>query len=73
LVGRDARHNGIRSLCIGIGGFVTTVQKIAMGIIGLGLVTTLILPDRQTPRVIDAFTNLFRGSLATAMGTGRQV
>lgn len=50
-----------------------TAQKVAMGIIGIGLVTTLILPGRQTPAVINAFTNLFRGSLATAMGTGRQV
>lgn len=50
-----------------------TAQKIAMGIIGIGLATTLILPGRQTPAVINAFTNLFRGSLATAMGTGKQV
>lgn len=50
-----------------------TAQKVAMGIIGIGLVTTLILPGRQTPQVIGAFTSLFRGSLATAMGTGKQV
>lgn len=52
---------------------MTTVSKVAMGIIGIGLVTTLILPGRQTPAVINAFTGLFRGSLATAMGTGRPV
>lgn len=50
-----------------------SAQKIAMGIIGIGLITTLILPGRQTPAVIDAFARLFRGSLATAMGTGRAV
>jgi hypothetical protein len=50
-----------------------TAEKVAMGIVGIGLVTTLILPKRQTPQVINAFTNLFRGSLATAMGTGKQV
>lgn len=50
-----------------------TVEKIAMGVIGIGLVTTLLLPDRQTPQVVNAFTNLFRGSLATAMGTGKKV
>lgn len=44
-----------------------------MGIIGIGMVTTLILPKRQTPQVINAFANLFRGSLATAMGTGKTV
>lgn len=49
------------------------VQKIAVLIVGTGLVTTLILPGRQTPKVIDAFTRLLRGSLATAMGTGKKV
>jgi hypothetical protein len=44
-----------------------------MGVIGIGMVTTLILPKRQTPAVINAFTGLFRGSLATAMGTGKTV
>lgn len=48
---------------------MSTLQKIAMGIIGIGLVTTLILPDRQTPQVVNAFSNLFTGSLGTAMGT----
>ena len=50
-----------------------TAEKIAMGIIGIGMATTLILPDRQTPAVINALTSLFRGSLATAMGTGKAV
>lgn len=52
---------------------MSTAQKIAMGIIGIGMATTLILPKRQTPQVIDAITRLFRGSLATAMGTGKAV
>jgi hypothetical protein len=52
---------------------VTTVEKIAMGIIGIGMATTLILPGRQTPAVINSFAGLFRGSLATAMGTGKKV
>ncbi|MER6059477.1 hypothetical protein [Streptomyces albidoflavus] len=50
-----------------------TLEKVAMGIIGIGMVTTLILPGRQTPQVINSFTNLFRGSLSTAMGTGKKV
>lgn len=50
-----------------------TVEKVAMGIIGIGMLTTLLLPGRQTPAVLNAFTGLFRGSLATAMGTGKQV
>lgn len=52
---------------------MSTAEKIAMGIIGLATITTLILPKRQTPQVIDAAARLFRGSLATAMGTGKQV
>jgi hypothetical protein len=50
-----------------------TVQKIAMGIIGVAMAATLLLPNRQTVPVINAVTGLFRGSLATAMGTGKQV
>lgn len=52
---------------------MSTAQKIAMGIIAIGMVTTLILPGRQTVPVIGAATTLFRGSLATAMGTGKKV
>ncbi|WP_333758788.1 hypothetical protein [Streptomyces sp. ISBFB 2968] len=51
---------------------MSTVEKIAMGIIGIGMVTTLILPGRQTPKVIDSFSGLFRGSLATAMASPRR-
>ena len=51
---------------------MSTVEKVAMGIIGIGLITTLILPGRQTPAVINAFSNLFRGSLATAMASGKK-
>lgn len=52
---------------------MSTLEMIAMSIIGVAMVTTLILPKRQTPQVINAFGSLFRGSLATAMGTGKQV
>lgn len=51
---------------------MSTVEKVAMGIIGIGLVTTLILPGRQTPAVINAFSGLFKGSLATAMASGQK-
>jgi hypothetical protein len=50
-----------------------TAEKVAMGFIGIGMITTLILPDRKTPQVIDAFTRFFRGTLATSMGTGKKV
>lgn len=50
-----------------------TAEKVATGIIGLAMITTLILPRRQTPQVINAFFSGFRGTLSTAMGTGKQV
>jgi len=50
-----------------------TAEKVLMGIVGVAMVTTLILPRRQTPQVINSFFSGFRGSLATAMGTGKQV
>lgn len=46
-------------------------EKIAMAIVAVGMVTTLILPGRQTPRVVNAFTGLFSKSLGTSMGTYR--
>ena len=49
------------------------VQKILMAVVGVAGITTLILPKRQTPQVIGAATSFFRGSLATAMGTGKTV
>ena len=51
---------------------MSTVEKVAMGIVGIALLTTLVLPGRQTPAVINAFSNLFRGSLATAMASAKR-
>lgn len=47
-------------------------QKFVGGVIAIGLVTTLILPKRQTVGVINAISGLFRGGLATAMASKRQ-
>lgn len=47
------------------------VTKVIMAIIGIGMITTLILPDRQTPRVIDAAAGGTAKLLGTAMGTSR--
>jgi hypothetical protein len=49
---------------------MSTAEKIASLIVGVALVTTLVLPKRQTPAVINATSGLFSGALATAMGTG---
>lgn len=51
---------------------MTTVEKIAVGIVGIGMATTLVLPGRQTAKIIDAISNLFRGSLATAMASPKR-
>lgn len=51
---------------------MTTAEKVAMGIVGVGMITTLVLPGRQTSSVIDAISRLFRGSLATAMASPRR-
>lgn len=47
---------------------MSTLEKVAMGIVGIALVTTLILPGRQTPAVLGAAGSVFSGSLKTAMG-----
>lgn len=47
------------------------ITKIVMAIVAIGLATTLILPDRQTPRVIEAAANGGSKFLGTAMGTNR--
>jgi hypothetical protein len=48
-------------------------QKLVGGAVAIGLVTTAILPKRQTVGVINAITAFVRGVLATAMGTGKRV
>lgn len=48
-----------------------TAQKLGMGIIAIGMATTLLLPKRQTGTVIGAIDKLIRGALGTAMGTAR--
>ena len=52
---------------------MSAAQKFLSGVIAIGMVTTLILPKRQTPQVIGAATQFFRGILSTSMGTGKTV
>lgn len=47
---------------------MATAEKIAMGIVAIAMVTTLLLPGRQTVPVLGAVESLFTGSLKTAMG-----
>jgi hypothetical protein len=46
---------------------VSVVQKVALGIVAIGMATALLLPGRQTVGVIGAFQKLFQGSLSTAI------
>jgi hypothetical protein len=52
---------------------MSTAEKFLGGLIAIGMITTLILPKRQTVGVINAATGFVRGTMATAMGTGKQV
>jgi hypothetical protein len=47
-----------------------TIEKVALAIVGVAFVTTLILPERQTARVISSVADLFTRSIRTAMGRG---
>jgi hypothetical protein len=47
---------------------VGTIEKVALGIVAVGFVTTLVLPDRQTAQVVRAGSDLFSRGLGTAMG-----
>lgn len=51
---------------------MTTAEKVLMGLVGIGMVTTLVLPGRQTSSIINAVSDLFRGSLATAMASPKR-
>jgi len=46
---------------------MNNATKIAMGIVGIGMATALLLPGRQTTQVIGAIQRLFSGSLDTAI------
>lgn len=47
---------------------MSTLQKAIVGLLGIGLATTLLLPDRKTVPVIGALTQLGQKWLGTAMG-----
>jgi hypothetical protein len=46
---------------------MNNVTKVAMGIVGIGMVTALVLPNRNTVGVIGAVQKLFSGALGTAI------
>lgn len=46
---------------------MSTVQKFAVGLISIGLVTAVLLPGRNTVGVLNAGQQLISGSLHTAI------
>jgi len=46
----------------------TQILTLMGGIVTVALITTLVLPGRQTPAVIQALANLFTGSIKAATG-----
>lgn len=48
---------------------MSTVEKFLSAVVGIALITTLVLPKRQTPEVIDKFAGGLSKVLGTAMGT----
>jgi hypothetical protein len=49
---------------------MSTVQKVAVGIVAIGLATAVLLPGRNTVGVINAIQGLFTGGLHTAITGG---
>lgn len=47
---------------------MSTVEKIGLAIVGVAMATTLVLPGRQTPLVIQRFFSGFAGTLRAATG-----
>ncbi len=48
---------------------MSTLEKVLTAVVGVAMVTTLILPKRQTANVISAAGKSFSSVLGTAMGT----
>ena len=46
---------------------MSTFQKIGMGVILIGVITTLIMPGHQTAALFAGATNLSTGTLRTAI------
>jgi len=48
---------------------MSTLEKFLTGIVGVAMVTTLVLPKRQTPTVVGAFGTALSRVMGTVMGT----
>lgn len=48
---------------------MSVLEKFLMGAVGVAMVTTMVLPKRQTPAVITAFGTSLSRVMGTVMGT----
>lgn len=48
---------------------MSTLEKVLVAVVGIALITTLVLPGRQTPAVFQAGGSAVSGLLSTAMGS----
>jgi hypothetical protein len=48
---------------------MSTVQKFVVGLIAIGMVTTVLLPNRQTVAALGGIERLGTGTLSVAEGT----
>lgn len=58
----------LRGRTSGTPGGEVNAAKIVTAVITIAMITTLILPDRATPKALDAAFNLITLPLKTAMG-----
>jgi hypothetical protein len=47
---------------------MSAAEKVGLAIVGVAMATTLVLPGRQTPAVIQRFFSGFAGTLKAATG-----
>lgn len=47
---------------------MSAAEKVGLAIVGVAMATTLVLPGRQTPAIIQRFFSGFAGTLRAATG-----
>jgi hypothetical protein len=47
---------------------MSAAEKVGLAIVGVAMATTLVLPGRQTPAIIQRFFSGFSGTLKAATG-----
>jgi hypothetical protein len=47
---------------------MSAAEKVGLAIVGVAMATTLVLPGRQTPAIIQRFFSGFAGTLKAATG-----